>query len=273
MFSIGDFARIGGVSVRTLRYYEEAGLLQPAAVDPTTGYRSFSAYQLPRLHRIIALKDLGLSLRQLAPLLDELSAEQLRGMLLLKRAELRGQLAEDIARLGRVEGRLRHIESEDQMPIDVVLKEIPALRAAVIRCAQPDLDFYTMVPVVEPAFAELHQRLHDADVRTVGPSFVFYDAVSEDTLIPNVAVDVGNQPVPVDDLVTEVTLPAITAATTVHRGQPGHDVIGPLYAQLARWAEDHGYSVQGPGRDLFIGPLEEGGSDFVTEHQLPIEKV
>lgn len=273
MFSIGDFARIGGVSVRTLRYYEEAGLLIPAAVDPTTGYRSYSAHQLPRLHRIIALKDLGLSLRQLAPLLDELSAEQLRGMLLLKRAELREQLTEDLARLDRVEGRLRHIESEDHMPIDVVLKEIPEFRAAVIRCAQPDLDFYTMVPVVQPTFVELHKRLLDADVRTVGPLFLFYEPGYEDKLIPNVAVDVGDQPVPVDDLVTEVTLPAIIAATTVHRGRPGHDVIGPLYAQLARWAEDHGYSVRGPGRDLMIGPLEEGGSDFVTEHQLPIEKV
>jgi hypothetical protein len=71
-------------------------------------------------------------------------------------------------------------------------------------------------------------------------------------------VDIGDQPVP--------------AATTVHRGQPGHDVIGSLYAQLARWTEDHGYSVRGPGRDLMIGPHEVGGSDFVTEHQLPISK-
>ena len=81
----------GGVSVRALRYYEEAGLLAPAAVDSTTGYRSYSAHQLPRLHRIVALKDLGLSIRQLAPLLDELSAEQLRGMLVRKRAELQEQ--------------------------------------------------------------------------------------------------------------------------------------------------------------------------------------
>jgi len=272
MFSIGDFARIGGVSVRTLRYYEEAGLFIPAAVDPTTGYRSYSAHQLPRLHRIVALKDLGLSLRQLAPLLDELSAEQLRGMLLLKRAELREQLAEDQRRLNRVESRLRHIEKEDHMPVDIVMKEVPAFRAAVIRCAQPDLDFYTMGPVVQPAFLELSRRLQVADVRSVGPLFVFYEPVSEEHLIPNVAVDVGDQSVPVDDLITEVILPAITAATTVHRGRPGHDSIGPLYAQLARWAEDHGYSIHGPGRDLFIGPFEEGGSDFVTEHQLPIYK-
>jgi DNA-binding transcriptional MerR regulator len=76
MFSIGDFARLGNVSVRTLRYYEEVGVLLPAAVDPTTGYRSYSAYQLSRLHRIVALKDLGLSLRELAPLLDDLSCEE-----------------------------------------------------------------------------------------------------------------------------------------------------------------------------------------------------
>ena len=273
MFSIGEFARLGGVSVRTLRYYEEAGLLQPAAVDPTTGYRNYSARQLPRLHRIVALKDLGLSLRQLAPLLDELSAEQLRGMLLLKRAELREQLAEDQVRLDRVESRLRHIESEDHVPVDIVMKEIPAFRAAVIRCAEPDLDFYSMGPVVRPAFVELLRRLQVADVRRAGPLFMFYEPVSEDTLIPNVAIDIGDQTVPVDDLVTEVTLPAITAATTVYRGRPGHDEIGPLYAQLARWAEDHGYSILGPRRDLVIGPLEEGGSDYVTEHQLPIEKV
>ena len=273
MFSIGDFARLGGVSVRALRYYEEAGLLAPAAVDSTTGYRSYSAHQLPRLHRIVALKDLGLSIRQLAPLLDELSAEQLRGMLVRKRAELQEQLAEDQARLDRVESRLRHIERENEMPIDIVLKEIPALRAAVIRCAQPDLDFYTMTPIVGPAFTELTKRLHDAHVRSVGPLFLFYEPVSEDILIPNVAVDVGDQPVPVDDLVTEVELPAITAATTIHRGRSGHDEIGPLYAQLARWAEDHGYSVQGPGRDLLIGPFKKGGDDFVTEHQLPMEKV
>jgi DNA-binding transcriptional MerR regulator len=273
MFSIGDFARIGGVSVRTLRYYEEAGLLAPAAVAQTTGYRSYSAHQLLRLHRIVALKDLGLSLRQLAPLLDELSAEQLRGMLLLKRAQLRERLAEEQLRLDRVESRLRHIESEDQMPVDIVLKELPAFRAAVIRCAEPDLDFSTMAPVVEPAFAELRKRLNAADVRIAGPLFLFYEPVSEDTVIPNVAVDIGDQSAPVDDLIAEITLPAITAATTLYRGEPGHDAIGPLYVQLARWAEAHGYSIDGPGRDLFIGPLEEGSSEFVSEHQLPITKI
>jgi len=64
MLSIGDFAHLGGVSVRTLRHYDEIGLLRPARVDPHSGYRAYSAGQLGQLNRIVALKDLGLSLAQ-----------------------------------------------------------------------------------------------------------------------------------------------------------------------------------------------------------------
>ena len=55
MFSIGDFARHGRVSVRMLRHYDAIGLLQPAHVDQVTGYRSYEARQLSRLNRIVAL--------------------------------------------------------------------------------------------------------------------------------------------------------------------------------------------------------------------------
>ena len=82
MFTIGEFARLGGVSVRTLRHYDEIGLLRPATVDPDTGYRGYSADQLGRLNRIIALKELGLSLTQARRLLDGITLEELRGMLI-----------------------------------------------------------------------------------------------------------------------------------------------------------------------------------------------
>ena len=55
MFSIGDFASHGRVSVRMLRHYDAIGLLRPAYVDPATGYRSYRAGQLGRLNRVVAL--------------------------------------------------------------------------------------------------------------------------------------------------------------------------------------------------------------------------
>jgi DNA-binding transcriptional MerR regulator len=92
MFSIGEFARLGAVSIRTLRHYDEIGLLRPAEVDPVTGYRSYSAKQLRQLNRIVALKDLGLSLGQVRQLLDGITVDELRGMLLLRQAQLEREL-------------------------------------------------------------------------------------------------------------------------------------------------------------------------------------
>lgn len=126
MFKIGDFSRLSKVTVKALRYYDELGLLKPAHVDRFTGYRYYSAAQLPRLNRILALKDLGFALEQMAVFLDQhVSPEQIRGMLNLRRSELQQHITEEQARLARVEARLRQIEQEDTMPAyDVVLKKV-----------------------------------------------------------------------------------------------------------------------------------------------------
>ena len=81
MFKIGDFSKLIQVSVKKLRYYDEIGLLKPVQVDRFTGYRYYSFEQLPRLNRILALKDLGLSLEQIVQLLNEaVPANTIRGM-------------------------------------------------------------------------------------------------------------------------------------------------------------------------------------------------
>src|SRR3954452_13869941 len=98
MFTIGDFANLGRVSVRMLRHYDSIGVLPPAAVDPVSGYRLYTADQLSRLNRLIALKDLGFTLAQVHSILeDKLDPAELRGMLRLRQAELEAQLEADIA--------------------------------------------------------------------------------------------------------------------------------------------------------------------------------
>jgi len=86
---ISDFARLGQVSVRMLRHYDALGLLVPDHVEPASGYRSYSPEQLHLLNRLVALKDLGFTLDQVRSLLaDPVVADELRGMLRLRRAEL-----------------------------------------------------------------------------------------------------------------------------------------------------------------------------------------
>src|SRR5215510_12388342 len=113
MFRIGEFSKLSRVSVRMLRYYDQLGLLQPSHTDPFTNYRYYSADQLLRLNRILALRDLGFSLDQIANMLDEeLSQEQLKGMLRLKRAEIEQQIETEQLRMARLEARIHQMNGQ-----------------------------------------------------------------------------------------------------------------------------------------------------------------
>src|SRR6476659_4724541 len=134
MIKIGEFSKLVQVPVPTLRYYDQVGLLKPIEVDRFTGYRYYSASQLPRLHRILALKGLGFSLEQIGAVLAEgLTPEQMRGMLRLRHDQISQQLIDVQNQLVEVEVRLQPIEREQQtLAYDVILKQVePQLIASV----------------------------------------------------------------------------------------------------------------------------------------------
>ena len=136
MFRIGEFSRIARVSTRLLRYYDGIGLFSPGRIDPATGYRFYLADQLAQLNRILALKGLGLSLEQVARMLDEkITAGEIRGMLALRKAELERTLSEEAEQLRHIELRLRQIEEQGSLAdYDVVVKSAEA-QAVPVRAA------------------------------------------------------------------------------------------------------------------------------------------
>jgi DNA-binding transcriptional MerR regulator len=165
MIRISNFSRISQVPVSTLRYYDDVGLLKPIEVDRFTGYRYYTFDQLPRLYRILALKDLGFSLRMLG---EDLPADQLRGMLRLKRSELREQVQEAFARLERVEARLRQIEQESIMSTyDVVLKKVEPMLITGVR------GLIATPPEQKPLWDELVCGVENQEVFT-GACFTLY---------------------------------------------------------------------------------------------------
>jgi DNA-binding transcriptional MerR regulator len=111
MFKIGDFSQMGQISVRMLRHYDKMDLLKPSHIDESSGYRYYTIDQLPRLNRIAALKDLGLTLQQITNLLaEDLPLERLQAMLEKKQQDIQTQMREEMARLNRIAARLRQIE-------------------------------------------------------------------------------------------------------------------------------------------------------------------
>ncbi|MCK7623301.1 MerR family transcriptional regulator [Streptomyces sp. RS10V-4] len=295
MFSIGDFARYGRVSARMLRHYDAIGLLRPARTDPVTGYRFYAAAQLSRLNRVIALKDLGFSLQQVAAILDEqVDAAELRGMLRLRRAELATARAAADARLAEVEARLRTIESEGWMSADdVVLKSTEPVLLAELSGIAASYAPEDIGPVITPLYEELGRRLRAARVAPAGPGLAYYEDAPEgagegagtegrpagEAVVVHAGIVVTQEalgkaaagpsaaPSPGFDV---VTLPGLgLAATVVHRGPMSR--ILPTEQHLARWIDDNGYRSAGYARELYL-ECPEDKEEWVTEIQEPVAR-
>ncbi|WP_411143276.1 MerR family transcriptional regulator [Streptomyces sp. x-80] len=219
MFTIGDFARYGRVSARMLRHYDAIGLLRPARTDPASGYRYYAGGQLTRLNRIIALKELGFSLQQVAAILDEqVSVAELRGMLRLRQAELAAALAAAGARPAQVETRLRTIESEGHMPADdVVLKRTETVLVAELSGVAASYEPEDIGPVIQPLYDELWRRLRAAGLTPTGPGLAYYEDAPDEQGTERAAV-------PADPARAETpaapAAPAAPAGTGTGQGDP-----------------------------------------------------
>ncbi|MFC0434964.1 MerR family transcriptional regulator [Kutzneria buriramensis] len=270
MFSIGDFARLGLVSVRMLRHYDGIGLLPPAHVDGATGYRWYAADQLPRLNRIVALRKLGFTLNQVAEMLDDtVSAEQLRGMLRLRRAELAAQVAADSARLAQVEARLRSIEREGAMPsIDVVVKAVPAVRIAELAAVAASYEPEDIGPVIQPLYARVEAELAESGLTVCGPGVAYYEDVPEGVMV-HAAVQVSGELAASSSLAL-VDLPAVAeAATAVHHGPMSE--CGAVYEAIAHWLSENGHQSGAYAREVYLHcPPGVDQQGWVTELQIPL---
>src|SRR5580704_4176197 len=271
MFSIGEFARHGRVSVRMLRHYDAIGLLRPATVDPVSGYRFYEARHLAELNRVIALKDLGFTLQQVQAILEEkVSAAELRGMLKLRRAEIHAQIEAETTRLARVEARLLTIEDEARAPTDgVVIKRLAPVRVGELTGQAAGWEPEAITPVIQPLYCDLWQRLASADVAAAGPAVAYYEdapagdgAIVVHAAVPVVAEAAADRGFSVVDL-AEVQ----SAAAIIHHGSMD-DVLSTGQA-LARWIDANGYRSAGYVREVTL-EWSADPDQWVTELQQPI---
>ena len=282
MIRIGDFSRLSRVSVKTLRYYDELGLIKPVHVDSVSGYRYYAPEQYQQLTRVLALKDLGFSLDQIGRLLAAgVSNQEMRGMLLLRQAEAHQSLLESQGRLQRIEAWLMQLEREDVMSnYEVVIKKVDAMKVAAVRGTVPS------PPEQCALWDQLGPFLQQPDVNPSGPCLtLYYDEApkEQDWDIEVCAPILGD--VAATEPVSIRELPAVeTMATVVHRGP--FMTIGEAYAALQTWVSSNGYQVIGPLREITINAtmeqdpkrIEQGiganqsDPSTVVEIQFPVSK-
>ncbi|NKB72440.1 MAG: MerR family transcriptional regulator [Candidatus Latescibacteria bacterium] len=271
MLRIGVFSRICQVPVKTLRYYDEIGLHKPDRVDGTTGYRYYSVGQLARLHRIVALRDLGLSLAQIGRMLkDELSVEELQAMLRLRRAQLEQQVLEAQERIERVEARLKTITMEGKMPdYEVVIKEVQAQRVASVREIIPTME--QIGPALDRNFDAAGRFIAERGKCFAGPGVAIWhvEGPTEIDMDVEAALPISKTLESAGG-VEVYELPAEQMACLVHRGNFAE--FSRSYQALAGWIEQNSYRITGPNREVYLQHDRGNPDDSVTEIQFPVEK-
>lgn len=280
MIRIGDFSKLGRVSIKALRFYDQLCLLKPVWVDRFTGYRFYEYSQLPRLHRILALKNLGFSLEEICQFLSgDLSADQIRGMLKLRQVEIRQKVREEAERLDRVDVLLDQIEKEELMSkYDVVIRKVDPIKVASVRGVVPT------PPDQGSLWGELERTLAGQNVRPAGACFSLYhdDEYKERDWDIEVCEPVLGNIIP-GKRVQVRDLPLVeTMATTIYHGP--FTTISEAYNAIGKWIETNGYRTCGPCREIYLhearpvgtrdsGSVDQNDPDTVVEIQYPVEKV
>jgi DNA-binding transcriptional MerR regulator/effector-binding domain-containing protein len=261
---VGEFSRMTHLSVKTLRHYHQVGLLDPARVDESTGYRYYSPDQVPRAQVIRRLRDLDMPVAEVKAVLLASDAAERNQLIAAHLDRLEGELARTTAAVNSLRGLLERPRSSES----VEHRTVAAVRAiAIVDVVDRDdiLDWW------QGALGELHATVSGQHLRARGPSGglfanqIFADDRGEATVF--IPVEGSIRPV---GRVIEMTVPPAELAVMPHRGSLAD--VDVTYGALGTYANSNEISVDGPLREYYILDASNSRSadEWLTEICWPI---
>jgi DNA-binding transcriptional MerR regulator len=245
--TIGDFSRATHLSAKTLRHYHQIGLLEPADVDPGTGYRRYTTGQIPAAQVIRRFRELDMPLEGIQAVLQAADL-QTRDQLI---AAHLARMEADLARTQQAVASLRELLEHRAAPLPVGHRHAGAASAAAISDV---VDVSDLLLWYQGALGELQATLAAQGIRADGPpggiyaSELFTDERGQATMF----VPCQGQPRPTGR-VSALTVPAVELATIVHPGS--HAGIDRAYGTLGAYVTEHELAVDGPLREYYlVGP-------------------
>lgn len=268
MLSIGEFSRATGLTLKAIRFYDEKGLLPPAAVDPSTGYRSYDAASIDRARVIVALRGLDFTVEDCCEILRTCQRdEELVGFL----ERHKRNIAARRARCREIERALEEIirsekeaaMAEKELTFEVRQIEIPPFQVAGIRA--------------QGRYQETGRRIGQV-ARAAGrkirgkPLNVYYDAESKEEADYETAFPVGDMTA--KGPVSVHTLPGGLCVSLVHQGS--YETIGRSYEKVFSYLRDHGLRPLTPSYEIYVkgpGMIFRGNPrKYLTEIQVRVER-
>ncbi|MEW5810520.1 MAG: MerR family transcriptional regulator [Actinomycetota bacterium] len=262
--SIGDFAVMTSLSRKALRHYHEIGILEPAHIDPYTGYRFYDTSQVDHAHIIRRFRSLGMSIPDIKALLSTEDAGARTDIITTHLEQMEAQLQQTRDTVGA----LRELLSPVRTPSNIASRHEPAL---AVWSVSATID----TTGIDDWFMASLQTLHRAVTTAAGkPTAVVPGGLYDRALFleqrgsATMFVEAPPSADPPEGIRAEV-LPKAEYAVLTHPG--GHDGIDRSYAALGVYVNEHLISGQGPIREHYHGGTPTDPARFTaTEICWPI---
>ena len=262
--AIGDFSRMTHLSVKALRHYHDVGLLEPAEIDPSSGYRFYEPSQLSVAQVIRRFRDLDMSLDEIRAMLAAPDVATRNKVIVAHLQRMESQLAVTQAAVSS----LRSLVERPAAPLAVAHRSASPLRALAIteRVTAADAEAWWL-----GAFTELDAALRTAAVEPAGPRGALYPA---ELFAEEVGDIVAFVPVPANvtgsgrTLMTEIA--AAELAVAVHHGAFAD--LDQTYSALGVYVAQREIGIAGPIRELYlVTPFDTSDeTQHVTEVCWPV---
>lgn len=268
MYRIGEFSKLCKTSIKTLRYYDEIGLLAPAFCDRETNYRFYTTDQLVQFHVINSYRQVGMSIDEIKLILEGHDEKQL----LEKR---RMELVEEQARINEQLSRIAFIkegsDDEQLMNYHAVIKELPTCIVYSKKLTITDYnDYFRMIPAIGEAVIKANP-----DIKCTIPEYCYIVYLDGEYKEKNYnieyceAVDrIGVE----TDGITFKKIESIEAVSIMHKGS--YRNLNLAYAYAYEWLEKNNYLAAESPREVYIDGIwnKEDENEWLTEIQVPIIK-
>lgn len=245
--SIGDFSRATHMTVKTLRHYHQIGLLEPAEVDPCSGYRRYSTGQIPIAQVISRFRELGMPLEEIQGVLSAPDLQARNERIAAHLSHLEEELGRTQSAVASLRGLLTPPRPGD-VPARIELRSVPAVPAATITDV---VGAGESAAWLQGALGELHATLTAQDVRAGGAAGgIFADEVftrhhGQVTIFVPCA-----GPVRPMGRVTSGLIPAVELAVIEHSGPPAD--VDRAYGALAAYVARHALTINSPIREYYL---------------------
>lgn len=273
MFRIGAFSKLTRVSIRMLRHYDEAGLLKPAAIDKFTGYRMYTADQIPALQKICLLRDMGFHVTEIRTVMERWECGDVTEYLEDKKRQLLADIRLEQRRVKKIEIAMKDFkESTIETHYNVIMKSVPGCKILSLR--ETMADYFCEGGLWERLYAFVKEEQVKLCPGISNLAIYHNEGTGEGGVDIEVGVMVERKGRDRGGFCYREVEPVEEMACIMVYGP--YENIGSTYHAFACWLEEHRqYEMAGPSRQIcHIGAWDESDSrKFLTEVQTPVRRI